>query len=120
MDAPQKKRRFGPFAVLAKLGPKLLSLLAKLLKVLKGGKILLAGASFATYAVLFSWKFALVLIGSLVVHEYGHLWAMKRYKLKTKGIYLIPLLGAAAVSEEAFPTRKAEVVIAMMGPIWGF
>lgn len=114
------KSRVGPFALLAKLGPKLLSVLGKLVKVLKGGKVLMAGASFAAYAVLFSWKFALVLIASLIVHEYGHLWAMKRYKMKTKGIYLIPLLGAAAVSEDAFPSRKAEVVIALMGPLWGF
>ncbi|HTK04871.1 MAG TPA: site-2 protease family protein [Candidatus Eisenbacteria bacterium] len=124
MDAtastPQPKRKFGALALLAKLGGKFLTLIGKLLKTLKLGKVALAGASFGAYALLFSWKFALVLIGSLVFHEMGHLWAMRRYGLKTKGIYLIPLLGAAAVSEEAFPSRKAETVIALMGPIWGF
>ncbi|HTM68865.1 MAG TPA: site-2 protease family protein [Candidatus Binatia bacterium] len=114
------KRKYGILALLAKLGGKFLALLAKLLKTLKVGKVVLAGASFGAYALLFSWKFALVLIASLVFHEMGHLWAMHRYGLKTKGIYLIPLLGAAAVSEEAFPSRKAETVIALMGPLWGF
>lgn len=124
MDAtatsPQPKRKYGFLALLAKLGGKFIGILAKLLKSLKVGKVMLAGASFGAYALLWNWKFALVLICSLVFHEMGHLWAMRRYGLKTKGIYLIPLLGAAAVSEDAFPSRKAETVIALMGPLWGF
>src|SRR5688572_980888 len=119
-STPQPKRKLGFLALFAKLGGKILPTLVKLLKGIKLGKVGLAGASFGAYAVLFSWQFALVLIGSLVFHEMGHLWAMRRYGLKTKGIYLIPFLGAAAVSEEAFPSRKAETVIALMGPIWGF
>lgn len=124
MDAtPAAKRpasRAGAFALLFKLGPKLFSLLLKLVKGLKVGKFALAGASFGAYAVLWSWQFALVFIASLVFHEMGHMWAMRRYGMKTKGIYLIPLLGAAAVAEDRFPSRKAETVIALMGPIWGF
>lgn len=45
---------------------------------------------------------------------------MKRHGLKTKGIYFIPFVGGAAVAESAFPSRKAEMVIAIMGSIWGF
>lgn len=112
--------RAGLFALLFKLGPKLLSLLLKLAKGLKVGKFALAGASFATYALLWSWQFAVVFIASLVFHEMGHMWAMRRYGMKTRGIYLIPLLGAAAVAEDRFPSRKAETVIALMGPVWGF
>jgi Zn-dependent protease len=48
------------------------------------------------------------------------MWAMKRCGIQTKGIYFIPLLGAAAVADEMFPSYKAEVFIAIIGPIWGF
>jgi putative peptide zinc metalloprotease protein len=55
----------------------------------------------------------------LVIHECGHLRCMKQYGLKTRGIYLIPLLGAAAVAEDAFPSRRAEATIALAGPLTG-
>lgn len=124
MDAAKSARpRAGLWALVIKMGlkfgGKLLSVLLKLAKGLKVGKLGLAAASFGAYAVLFSWQFALVLIASLVIHEMGHLWAMRRYGMKTRGLYLIPLLGAAAVADDAFPSRKAESVIALMGPCWG-
>lgn len=109
----------GLIALFVKLGPKIFSLFIKLFKGLKLGKVGLAGASIATYSYLLSWQFALMIMILLFVHESGHIWAMKHYGLKTKGIYFIPLLGAAAVSESDFPSRKAETVIALMGPVWG-
>ncbi|HSD12982.1 MAG TPA: site-2 protease family protein, partial [Patescibacteria group bacterium] len=118
--APRPKRQLGVLGLLLKLGGKFFGVLLKLLKTLKLGKLALFGASFGAYAVMWNWKFAVVLLGSLFLHEMGHLWAMKRYGLKTKGVYFIPLLGAAAVSEDRFPSRKAETVIALMGPLWGF
>ncbi len=112
--------KLGVFYLLVKLSAKFNGVLLKLLKALKLGKLALFGASFGAYSLMWSWKFAVVLLGSLFLHEMGHLWAMKRYGLKTKGVYFIPLLGAAAVSEDRFPSRKAETVIALMGPLWGF
>lgn len=94
-------------------------LVAKIPSLLKLGKIALAGASLAAYSFLFTWKFAVIILGMLVIHENGHLWFMKRYRMKTKGIYMIPFLGAAAVAEDKFPSRKAEAVIAIAGPITG-
>jgi len=38
---------------------------------------------------------------------------------ETRGIYLIPLLGAAAVAEDNFPSRRAEATIALAGPLTG-
>lgn len=109
----------GLLALLFKLGPKLMSLLAKLLKVAKFGKVSLAGASFASYAYMYTWEFALVIMGMLFIHESGHVWAMKRCGIRTKGFYFIPFLGGAAVAEDAFPSRREESFIAIMGPIWG-
>ena len=89
------------------------------LVVVKAGKLLLALASFAAYAFLFTWQFAVIIVGMLVIHEGGHLRCMKHYGMKTRGIYLIPLLGAAAVAEDNFPSRRAEATIALAGPLTG-
>jgi Zn-dependent protease len=112
--------RAGIAALAAKIGPKLLSIGVKLAKVLKVGKFGLAIGSMVAYAYLFTWQFSVLIMVSLFFHELGHLFAMKRCGLKTKGIYFIPFLGAAAVSEDMFKTRRDEVYIAIMGPIWGF
>jgi len=122
--ADEKKGYIGVFVLLvkllSKLGSKLLPLIAKLGKGAKITKTGLVGASFASYAYMFTWEFALMIIIMLFVHESGHIWAMKKYGIKTKGIYFLPFVGGAAVAEGDFPSRKAEVVVAIMGPIWGF
>lgn len=91
----------------------------KLLKSAKVIKVVLAGASVAAYSWLFSLQFALALIACLVVHEYGHIRAMKYFGMKTKGIYLIPFVGGLALGENKINTRWQDVVIAIMGPTWG-
>lgn len=91
----------------------------KLLKSAKVIKVVLAGASVAAYAWLFSLPFALALIACLVVHEYGHIRAMKSFGMKTKGIYLIPFVGGLALGENRVNTRWQDVVIAIMGPTYG-
>ncbi len=114
-----KRASAGVLALLLKIGGKLLSVLVKLVKALKVGKLGLAGLTMGSYAYLFTWQFALLIMASLVFHECGHIWAMRRCGMRTKGIYFIPFVGGAAVTEEAFPSRSAEVFIAIMGPIWG-
>ena len=91
----------------------------KLLKSAKIVKVLMAGASLAAYTWLFSFQFAIALIACLVFHEYGHIRAMKYFGMKTKGIYLIPFLGGAAVTEDKINTRWQDVAISMMGPCFG-
>ena len=105
--------------LLAKFGGKLLAIVIKLVKALKMGKVALAGLSFAAYASIFTWRFAFLLMGSIAFHELGHIWAMHRCGMKTRGIYFIPLFGAAAVSEEEFPSREVESFVALAGPVWG-
>lgn len=114
-----KKVRLGIVALAVKLGPKLVVVVGKLAKGLKLGKVGLAGVSAASYAYLFTWQFALMLMALIFIHECGHLWAMKHYGIKTKGVYFIPFFGGVAVAEGAVPSKSAEVVIAIMGPVWG-
>ena len=97
----------------------LAALAFKLLKSAKVIKAVLAGASVAGYAWLFSFEFALVLIACLVAHEYGHVRAMQYFGIKTKGIYLIPFVGGLAVSDDKINTRWQDVVISIMGPVFG-
>ncbi|MBA5763278.1 site-2 protease family protein [Vibrio sp. 404] len=110
--APKQERRFSLIG--------LISLGMKALKSAKLIKVVLASASLAAYSWLFSFQFALALIACLVVHEYGHVKAMKYFGMKTKGIYLVPFLGGLALSDEKINTRWQDVVISIMGPMFGF
>lgn len=110
--APKPERRFSLIG--------LISLGMKALKSAKLIKVVLASASLAAYSWLFSFQFALALIACLVVHEYGHVKAMKYFGMKTKGIYLVPFLGGLALSDEKINTRWQDVVISIMGPMFGF
>lgn len=109
--APKEKQKFS-FVGLASLG-------FKLLKSAKVIKVVLAGASVAAYSWLFSWQFAVAIITCLMVHEYGHIRAMKYFGMKTKGIYLIPFVGGLALSDEKINTRWQDIVISIMGPTFG-
>ncbi|MBU0624858.1 hypothetical protein KKF05_00780 [Patescibacteria group bacterium] len=74
---------------------------------------------FALLAMLMGWKFALVLLACLTIHEVGHLWAMRRRGMELAGLYFLPLIGVAAVPANNFSSREDEAFIAIMGPIWG-
>ena len=112
--------RVSTIALGVKFGPKLASIGAKLLQSAKATKLGLAGASMASYSWLLSWEFALVILLSLVVHEYGHVRAMRAIGIPTKGFYLIPFFGGAAVPERAFQSRNEEQFVAIAGPVFGF
>ncbi|WP_159736995.1 site-2 protease family protein [Vibrio atypicus] len=111
-NPPKPERRFSLVG--------LVSLGFKALKSAKLIKVVLASASLAAYSWLFSFQFALALLACLVFHEYGHVRAMKYFGMKTKGIYLVPFLGGLALSDEKINTRWQDVVISIMGPMFGF
>lgn len=115
----KKKSGSGIYALFAKLGPKLLTLLGKLGKLFKLTKVGLAAASFAGYAAVYNWKFAILLMVALGWHESGHVWAMKRKGIKTKGFYFLPFIGGAAIAEEKCKSYWDNFYIAIMGPVWG-
>ncbi len=96
----------------------LLAIGLKLFKSAKVIKVALLGTAVAGWSLIFSWQFAVVLVSVIVFHEFGHLKAMKYFGLKTKGMYLIPFVGGLAIGERA-KTQWQDVVISMMGPIFG-
>ena len=106
----------GLWLLVVKLGSKILPILIKSLKL---GKVGLAGATLAGYTYLFTWKFALLIMIAIGWHESGHVWAMKKLGIKTRGFYFVPFVGGAAVADESFKTYRQQVLVAIMGPIWG-
>lgn len=117
--ANKKENKTGFWALLTKFGFKLLPWITKLLKATKFLKIGLALASFGVYAFMFTWKFALLIMIALAWHESGHVWAMRKIGIKTKGFYFIPFLGGAAIAEEKAKTYASWSFVALMGPVWG-
>jgi Zn-dependent protease len=109
---PGTTPRVGLLGVLAKLG-------GALAKALKTANLGWAVASFAAYGFLFTWRFAVALLLQLFVHEYGHVHAMRRTGMKVRGMYFIPFLGAVAVTEDAFTSRRQQAYVALNGPFWG-
>jgi Zn-dependent protease len=96
----------------------LIVLFVKLFKVFASAKLLLAGATLATYSYLFTWEFALAVMWAIGVHELGHVWAMRRTGMPTPGFYFVPLFGGAAIGERA-KSEWQDVFITAMGPTWG-
>ncbi|HUL61411.1 MAG TPA: site-2 protease family protein [Anaeromyxobacteraceae bacterium] len=105
-------RGVGFLALLGKLG-------GTVLKALKTANLGWAAASAAAYGILFSWKFAAALLLQLFIHEYGHVHAMRRTGMRVRGMYFIPFLGALAVTDDSFRTRRQQAYVALSGPIWG-
>jgi len=95
------KKGSGFWALLLKLGAKLGSVLVKTLKLVKVG---LAAASFAGYALLFSWKFAILIMVAIGFHEASHVRAAKWLGLKTRGWAYLPFLGGVSVIEDGYTT----------------
>jgi Zn-dependent protease len=111
--------RFAPYILAAAFGPKFFAIASKLFKSVKMVKAGLAGGSVVAYSWLFSWEFAVMLTISLVIHEYGHVWAMRVVGIPTRGFYLIPFVGGIAVPERAFASRLEEHFVAIAGPVFG-
>lgn len=119
MKSEIKKLLFAISVILLKVGGKLAVVAAKLAKMFKVGKVGLAAASLASYSYLYTWQFALLIMVAIGWHECGHVWAMRRRGIPTKGFYFIPLIGGAAVAEKEFGSDEAESFVAIMGPVWG-
>lgn len=90
----------------------------KLFQTVKVVKVALVAASVAVYSVIFTVEFALALVAVMMFHEYGHVRAMKKFGIPTKGFYLIPFLGGLTVGDKA-KTQWESLYISMMGPVYG-
>ncbi len=86
-------------------------------------KFALTGFSFLAsiwfYALFFGWKFAIVLVLLIAVHEVGHAIFVRGFGLSAPGIYFVPGLGAFTTWKGGTQSVYQESVIAFGGPLLG-
>jgi Zn-dependent protease len=126
--APDFLKQFGPAvgAVLLVLwkGKALLFLLLTKAKFLvlglgKLSTLLSMLAAAGVYWTLWGWKFALGIVGSIYVHEMGHVAALRRYGIKASAPMFIPGLGAVIRLRQHPATAAEDARVGLAGPVWG-
>ncbi len=67
----------------------------------------------------FSWQIIAIIIGILLLHESGHLLAMKWCGYENTAIFFLPFFGAAAAGKKEQATLIERVLVLLGGPIPG-
>jgi Zn-dependent protease len=114
------KRRVGPalaaiVAFLAKFKAILL-LLPKLKLLTTAGTMLV---SIAAYSFVFGWPFAVGFVVLILVHEMGHVIALRREGIKASAPMFIPFLGAVISAKSLGENATAEARVGLAGPVLG-
>jgi Zn-dependent protease len=114
------KRRLAPIgaaivAFLAKIKAILL-LLPKVKLLATAGTMLV---SIAAYATIWGFQFALGFVVLLLVHEMGHVIALRREGIKASAPMFIPFLGAVISARSLGDNAAAEARVGLAGPILG-
>jgi Zn-dependent protease len=128
-NAPERKRGWmgGALAGAALLAWKFKALIVI---VLTKGKLLLFGltksstlfsmlASLGVYWTAFGWRFAAGLVGSIYVHEMGHVAALRRLGIPASAPMFIPGLGAMVRLRQNPVDARENARVGLAGPIWG-
>jgi len=63
--------------------------------------------------------YALAIIPVLLIHELGHLLAMKFFGYKNTGIFFIPFFGALTIGIPTNPSKKNDAIVSLAGPMTG-
>jgi Zn-dependent protease len=125
---PDFVRRFGPVVgggllLLWKLKFVLFFFLTKakflLLGLTKMSTLLSMAAAAGVYWSLWGWKFALGVVGSIYVHEMGHVAALRRYGIKASAPMFIPGIGAVIRLQQHPATPAEDARTGLAGPLWG-
>jgi Zn-dependent protease len=78
---------------------------------------LITGAlTFASFFAMFGMSAAAILIGLILIHEFGHVIAMRWLGIPVRGIYFVPFFGGVAIGDGAAKTEAARGLVAIMGP----
>jgi len=90
-----------------------------LLGLTKAGTLSSMFLSVSIYATALGWKFALGLVGSIYIHEMGHVAALMRYGVKASAPLFIPGLGALIRLRQALGDPRQDARVGLAGPAWG-
>jgi Zn-dependent protease len=126
---PKARATAGAAAGVGTVGLALFKSKALLLAVMANGKLLLLGLTkiptLLTMLLYIPWLsgrgagFALGLVGSIYVHEIGHVAALKRYGIEASAPMFVPGFGAL-VRMKQYPTDSHEEArTGLAGPLWG-
>jgi Zn-dependent protease len=117
------KRALGPLGVLivAALawGAKLKLLLFALVKFKFFGTAITSVVSIGAYALLWGWRFAVLFVALLFVHELGHVVALRREGIPASAPMFIPFLGAAVFMKDMPRDAWTEAKVGLAGPVFG-
>ncbi|MFT3732775.1 MAG: site-2 protease family protein [Hyphomicrobium sp.] len=85
-----------------------------------GGQIknaIITGAlTLASFSALFDLSIAVMLLIVVLLHELGHVIAMRSVGIPVRGIYFIPFFGGVAVGEHFGRSEAVRGFVALMGP----
>lgn len=89
-----------------------------LLGLSKAGTFVSMLAAFGVYWTLWGWQFAAGFVGSIFVHEMGHVVALRRFGVRATAPMFMPGVGAfIRFQQRLSPIEEARTGLA--GPLWG-
>lgn len=78
--------------------------------------VLTGALTFASFAAIFDWSIAIMLLFVVLLHELGHVMAMRSVGIPVRGIYFIPFFGGVAVGDSFGKSEAVRGFVALMGP----
>jgi len=69
------------------------------------------------YALFFGWKFGVVFVLLILVHELGHYMTFRNFGIKADLPFFIPGLGAFVAARGPAPSLTIEAIAALAGPV---
>lgn len=81
--------------------------------------VILAALFFGGFYMILGAVRTLSLFLVVLVHEIGHLIALKFCGMRVHGLFFIPLIGGGVLPKDKFPSSEVEAVVALAGPAMG-
>jgi Zn-dependent protease len=110
------KKFFAPLAAIGAFLAKFGAVLIKLKSVVFLGS---AAVSVLAYAQLWGWKYAVGIVVLLLVHELGHVVALRVRGIRNSALVFVPLLGAFTSWRPTERSAYQEAETALAGPVLG-
>ncbi len=83
-------------------------------------KVLLTALAFLSFLTFCNATVSLIILVGIVIHEYGHVLALKYLKVENKGFFPVPFLGAVTIFDaNQVVTQRNNFIISIGGPVAG-